>query len=140
MIKINIDKNKLEYMINIWDLDDGIAELVYIFNEIGFKTIYSCQGHNIGCANINKPYIMFDANEIDIKLMLRKLYDKYSNNYSKYLDIGEINKLCSPCCCSAYDGNYFKINSHWLWGGNNWIYEDYQTKINRFAEYLKGIY
>jgi len=120
---------------NKYDLDDGISELVYYFNKYGFTTIYSCQGHDRN----KHPYIMFDAEEKEIKTLLQHLYKKFQNKEGQYLDIGKLYKQCEPVLVKN-DKEELIFNNHWLWDDFGlWKVEDYQSKIDKLCNYLKQL-
>lgn len=117
-------------MKNEYNLDDGIAELVYQFNRLGLRTAFSCQGHSWA----QKPYIMFECDEDVLKNIIIELHQR--DGRQKYLNIGYFYKLCQPII--EKNGN-ISINNKWMWEGKYWTLEEYNDCIGNFALMLSNI-
>lgn len=114
-----------------YELDDGITELVYHFNRLGLKTLFSCQGHDW----YKKPYIMFQCEEDNLHKIILTLYKMFSEK-NTHLDIGTFYKMCEPMISEDHT---IAINGNWMWKGNLWNFEDYQKNIDIFSEYMKKL-
>lgn len=129
-VKISEDKRKA-IMKEQWDLDEGIVDLVYLFNELGLKTKYSCQGHGKG----DYPYIMFDMEDEKILTQVLKEIYETQNIKKSTLDIGHFYQLFTPYISKGE----FIINDSYVWRAEFWKLEDYQRKIDRLARILRRV-
>ena len=118
-----------------YNLDENIAELVWLFNQYGFNTIYSCEGHYP-----NKPYILFHVEDEDkINQFIKSIYNIYNKDkdHIGYVDIGEFIKLFTPVVELTGFDQFLYFNNNYFWEGKYWVKEDYKQKINKFIELIK---
>lgn len=80
------------------EIDEGVRNVVCVFNRLGYNTIFSCQGHE----EYEYPYVIFDNNikDIDIAFLAKKFL--ISNVYKGYF-------------CKWVRNNNGKIWENWVW-------------------------
>ena len=85
-------------------IDEGCVKLITLFNELGLKTRYSCEGHGV-----NTFYIQFDncVTDEQIECFLKK----YINQYNHSMFSGKLSKWCRVVCGEIkYNWRYEVLN------------------------------
>jgi hypothetical protein len=69
---------------NFFDVDEQIAETISILNKKGYKTLFSCAGHNInGCYTVTTDISLLEEAKKDSLIHIGKINE---NNFEYYHD------------------------------------------------------
>lgn len=68
-----IDKNTFEFVDNVFEVDEDIANTISILNKKGYHTLYCCSGH----VKDSRIYEKYPAQKVDIDYDSYKIDDKY---------------------------------------------------------------
>lgn len=95
-------------------IDYNIADIIIKLNKNGFKTLYSCEAHNMLNCSIDLPYILFADNYSNYFDMNNKLLKYFSMEIDEYQRDNEIIQVCclrvNPDECSFK----YMMNNMWV--------------------------